>query len=285
MRDYYNASNVDFRNNIFVSSTLCTFYDYNSSATSDYNLYYASGSGFAYIYNGSFNYPNSLGQLQALDTLNHANSLEGDPVFAGPEDLHVFGPLANDAGDNAVGITVDIDGDTRPMSGSTVVDMGADEYDITGNDAAVTMLVSPTNGICGDDSILVEIEIANYGQDTISSLLVGGTVHGQSLSTNLTGLSIPFGGKDTVTLGYVNNYVGGSMSILAYTQLTNDGRPNNDTLITAVAIFDAQQVSPIYPEYVCSGDDVVLGVSILLKGRFFGPQVLTPWPLSMRILL
>ena len=116
--------------------------------------------------------------------------LEGDPVFAGPEDLHVFGPF-NDAGDNAE-ITVDIDGDTRPMSGSTVVDMGADEYDITGNDAVVTMLVSPTNGICGDDSILVEIEIANYGQDTISSLLVGGTVHGQSLSTNLTGLSIPF---------------------------------------------------------------------------------------------
>ena len=57
------------------------------------------------------------------------------------------------------------------------------------------------------------------------------------------------------------------MSILAYTQLTNDGRPNNDTLITAVAISDAQQVSPIYPEYVCSGDDVVLGVSIPTQGK------------------
>ena len=68
-------------------------------------------------------------------------------LFAGATDLHVFGPLANDAGDNTVGITVDIDGDTRPMSGSTVVDMGADEYDVIGDDASLTMLVSPTSGV------------------------------------------------------------------------------------------------------------------------------------------
>ena len=266
VRDYYNEDNVDIRNNIFQGSTYA-LYDYNSDATQDYNLYHATGSGFAYVYNGSFSYPDSLGALQALDTLNNMNSVEGDPIFAGANDLHVFGPLANDAGDNTVGITVDIDGDTRPMSGSTVVDIGADEYDVIGDDASLTMLVSPTSGVCGDDSLMVSVEIGNFGQNTLTSLTVGADVLGQTLSATPTGLSIPFGGKDTIMLGYVSNYVGGPMSIVAYTQLTNDGRPNNDTLSTSVDIADAQQVSPVYPDFVCSGDDVDLSVTIPTMGK------------------
>jgi hypothetical protein len=158
-------------------------------------LYHATGSGFGYVYDGSsFSYPDSLAALQALDSLNNMNSVEGDPIFAGANDLHVFGPLANDAGDNSVGITVDIDGDTRPMSGSTVVDMGADEYDVIGDDAALTMLVSPTSGVCGDDSLMVSVEIGNFGQNTLTSLTVSADVLGQTLSATPTGLSIPFGG-------------------------------------------------------------------------------------------
>jgi len=266
LRDYYNDDNVDFRNNIFEGSTYA-LYDYNSDATQDYNLYYGSGSGFAYVYNGSFSYPDSLGALQALDTLNNMNSVEGDPIFAGPSDLHVFGPLANDAGDNSVGVTMDIDGDTRPMSGSTTVDIGADEYDVIGDDASLTMLVSPTSGVCGDDSLMVSVEIGNFGQNTLTSLTVSADVLGQTLSATPTGLSIPFGGKDTIMLGYVSNYVGGPMSIVAYTQLTNDGRPNNDTLSTSVDIADAQQVSPVYPDFVCAGDDVDLSVTIPTMGK------------------
>ena len=33
------------------------------------------------------------------------------------------------------------------------------------------------------------------------------------------------------------------MSVVAYTQLTNDGRPYNDTLSKSVTISDAQQCS------------------------------------------
>ena len=102
----------------------------------------------------------------------HISSLEGDPIFAGPGDLHVYGPLANDAGDNTVGVTVDIDGDARPMSGSTTVDIGADEYDVVGDDAALTALLGPSDGgICGGDSLMVSVEIANYGQNTLNTLL------------------------------------------------------------------------------------------------------------------
>ena len=266
LRDYYNEDNVDFRNNIIEGSTYA-LYDYNSDATQDYNLYYGSGSGFAYVYDGTFSYPDSLGALQALDSLNNMNSVEGDPIFAGPSDLHVFGPLANDAGDNSVGITMDIDGDMRPMSGSTTVDIGADEYDVINDDAALTMLVSPTNGVCGDDSLMVSVEIGNFGQATLTTLTVSADVLGQTLSVTPTGLSIPFGGKDTIMLGYVSNYVGGPMSVVAYTQLTNDGRPNNDTLSTSVDVADAQQVSPVYPDFVCAGDDVDLSVTIPTMGK------------------
>ena len=111
-------------------------------------------------------YIDSVGQLQSMDTTMHMNSVEGDPIFATATDLHVYGPLANDAGDNTVGVTVDIDGDSRPMSGSTTVDIGADEYDVVGDDAALTALLGPSDGVCGGDSLMVSVEIANYGQNT-----------------------------------------------------------------------------------------------------------------------
>ena len=269
VRDYYNQDGVKFVNNIFVGGTYA-LYNYNTEAFGDYNLYHSTGTYLGYSYVSSpyaLTYIDSLGQLQALDSTMHMSSVEGDPIFAGASDLHVFGPLANDAGDNSVGVTVDIDGDTRPMSGSTTVDIGADEYDVIGDDASLTMLVSPTSGVCGDDSLMVSVEIGNFGQNTLTSLTVSADVLGQTLSATPTGLSIPFGGKDTIMLGYVSNYVGGPMSIVAYTQLTNDGRPNNDTLSTSVDIADAQQVSPVYPDFVCAGDDVDLSVTIPTMGK------------------
>src|SRR6056300_208396 len=268
VRDYYNASNVNFRNNIFTGGTYA-LYNYNTSAFGDYNLYYSSGTYLGYHYVSSpyaLTYIDSVGELQSMDTTMHMNSVEGDPIFASATDLHIYGPLANDAGDNSVGVTVDIDGDARPISGSTTVDIGADEYDVIGDDAALTMLVSPSNGVCGNDSLMISVEIGNFGQNTMTSVTVSADVLGQTLSVTQTGLYIAFGEKDTVMLGYVSNYVGGLMSIVAYTQLTNDGRPFNDTLSTSVEISDAQQVAVSYPAMICAGDDVVMTVTHPTEG-------------------
>ena len=263
--DYYNGATVDIRNNIFQGGTYA-LYDYNSSAVQDYNLYYSTGTSLAYIYNGSFSYPTDLATLIAADTTNNLSSVVGDPIFASASDLHVYGPLANDVGDNTTGITVDIDGDTRPMSGSTVVDMGADEFDVAQDDAALTALLSPTPGICGGDSLMVSVEIGNFGQTTITSMTVSADVLGQTLTVSPTTLSIPFGGKDTIMLGYVSNYVGGPMSVVAYTTLANDSRPGNDTLSTLIDVSDAQQVSVSYPSMLCAGDDAVMTVAHPLTG-------------------
>lgn len=64
----------------------------------------------------------------AFPSLN-ANSLEGDPQFVSATDLHIVGAFINNTGDNSVPVTVDIDGDPRPITGSTTVDPGADEFD------------------------------------------------------------------------------------------------------------------------------------------------------------
>src|SRR6056300_281159 len=269
VRDYYNASNVNFRNNIFTGGTYA-LYNYNTSAFGDYYLYYSTGTYLGYHYVSSpyaFNYIDSIGELQSMDSTMHMNSVEGDPIFATATDLHVYGPLANDAGDNTVGVTVDIDGDSRPMSGSTTVDIGADEYDVIGDDAALTALLNPANGICGDDSLMVSVQIANNGQNTLTSLTVSVDIFGTTMTATPTGLSIPFGGKDTVELGYISNFVGGTFSVVAYTQLTGDGRPGNDTLSLNVDITDAQQVTPVYPEFICAGDDVNLSVTNPTQGK------------------
>ncbi|MDG1918882.1 MAG: right-handed parallel beta-helix repeat-containing protein, partial [Schleiferiaceae bacterium] len=269
LRDYYNGSSVNMRNNIFEGS-LYAFYAYNSDAFGDYNLYYSTGTYLGYHYVSSpyaLTYVDSVGELQSLDTTMHMSSIEGDPIFAGPGDLHVFGPLANDAGDNSVGVTEDIDGDARPMSGSTTVDIGADEYDVVGDDAALTALLGPSDGVCGSDSLLVSVEIANYGQNILNSLSVSVDIFGTTMTATPTNLGIPFGGKDTVELGYASNYVGGIYAVTAYTVLTNDGRSNNDTLSTSIEVSDAQQVSPVYPDMICAGDDITLSVTIPTQGN------------------
>jgi len=259
----YYASYTDARNNIIVGSTYAIYERLGTGNHFDYNLYYSTGTYMGYTTTAI----DSLGEWQSLDTNMNVNSLEGDPIFAGPGDLHVFGPLANDAGDNTVGITVDFDGDSRPMSGSTTVDIGADEFDVEADDAALVALLGPADGICGGDSLFVSVEIANYGQNTLDSLSVSVDIFGTTLTATPTNLGIPFGGKDTVDLGYVSNYVGGIYSVTAYTQLANDGRSNNDTLTTTVEVSDAQQVSPVYPDFVCAGDDITLSVTIPSQGN------------------
>ena len=97
--DYFNGSGTDIKNNIFQGGTYA-LYSYNSSASLDYNLYYSLGTNLAYIYNGSFIYPTDSTSLAAVDSTKNQNSWVGDPIFASATDLHVYGPLANDHGDN-----------------------------------------------------------------------------------------------------------------------------------------------------------------------------------------
>ena len=71
----------------------------------------------------------TLAPYQLAQPGYNASSLDGDPQFVSTTDLHVVGSFINNAGDNSVPLVVDIDGDSRPIAGSTTVDIGADEFD------------------------------------------------------------------------------------------------------------------------------------------------------------
>jgi len=118
------------RNNIFYGETSDAFYLLDSVAIDlDYNDYYSNSANVARFGPTTARYADLAAWQADIPSLN-VNSIEEDPLYvANTSDLHAQSVAMNDLGDNSLGITTDIDGDTRPLAPSTVVDMGADEYD------------------------------------------------------------------------------------------------------------------------------------------------------------
>lgn len=123
-------SGVKLINNIFASPNGGLAAEVNSGGNStfsgsDKNIYYSSSGNPFEVANSPVS---SLANWITATSLDN-NSLYGDPQFFGTRDLHINGILANDVGDNTLGINVDIDNDPRPFGTSTIVDIGADEFD------------------------------------------------------------------------------------------------------------------------------------------------------------
>jgi parallel beta-helix repeat protein len=119
------STGYDIRNNIFAASGAEPV-DLDAAPTTeviDYNVYYRSGAGIIASV-GTPTYADLAAWITA-DATRNANSLSGDPSFLGTTNLHVQGILANGEGTPIVGVTTDIDGDTR---NATTPDIGADEF-------------------------------------------------------------------------------------------------------------------------------------------------------------
>lgn len=232
---------VDIRNNIFVSTGDFAFESADALTATDvidYNLYYSTHTN---AFDIGVNTYADLAAWQAADAGRNQNSIEGDPVFVSTTDLHIVGPLPNDAGDNTVGVTSDIDGDVRPASGSTIVDMGADEYTPLLNDLSTVQILDPINNACGDSTNSVTVIIQNIGQQPQTGFSITADITGAvttTLSTTYTG-TLNSLQTDTVILSSFNGVNGGSINVEVYTQLSTDQDNSNDTAeVTNLFLID-----------------------------------------------
>lgn len=246
----HNVQNNSFA--VFGSTTGYAAYVTNVSYINgmDYNNYYAGGSSnFIYV-GAAYNTTTYVGG-GGFNT----NSRHGDPYYNNnASDLHSMAPQLYDAGTN-LGITIDIDGDARPMLPSTAYDIGADEYGVIMNNAVVVSLLEPANYFCPDSTQAVTVIIMNQGADTIFTLPLTAQLTGyQSGTINYTYTdTLLFGQTDTVTLGTFNSYPGGPLTVTVYSLLSGEQITANDTIQVQMDII------PYAPAAVPTGDTVCSG--------------------------
>lgn len=227
-------NDVNFKNNILVNNSGYVFRSgsANALASMNYNLMYQPNPNTNFVSFGT-NVYNNFSQWQT-NTFGHgANDVYGDPVFASATDLHVEGLLANDAGDNAVAVNSDIDGDSRPFPLATRVDIGADEFRPRFNDAGVLALVSPAVPLqFGFRPVTVTVK--NFGNSNLNIFTVQWRYNGiQQGNYTYTGSPVAPQQTVNVTLGSINFPAGINANMEFWTINPNnvaDERLSNDTL-------------------------------------------------------
>ena len=208
---------LDIRNNIFIAAAGPAIYllDASSDATIDYNIYSSTGTNVAYDGTSSHT---TLASWQSAQATRNVNSIVGNPVFVSATDLHVASTssLANDVGDNTVGIMTDIDGETRPLAPSTTVDIGADEY----------AYAAPANPVVQFNSTAISVD-ENAGTITI-------TVDVSNVNATATSIDVVVDATSTATSGM-------DYTFTSPTTLTFPGGSTTSQTVTVTIVDDAME--------------------------------------------
>ncbi|WMX12658.1 T9SS type A sorting domain-containing protein [Aureispira sp. CCB-E] len=95
----------------------------------------------------------------------------------------------------------------------------------------VVAILSPSGITCGDSMTSVTVVMENCGANTIVganvTINMTGDLAGTVSGTNSD--SVAFGQLDTFTIDFLNTYAGGTVTLTAFTTLTTDSIPENDT--------------------------------------------------------
>lgn len=165
---YLNGSaNINLRNNILYSTVGNAIEILAATTlTSDYNDLYSTGTYVGYWTADRTN----LAAYQAASSME-ANSISADPSFVSTTNLHVNAGSATDAEATVLGITTDIDGQTR---NATTPDIGADEYN--NSIPSVQLSINTSTGAEGSSSYFTLTATASSavtGAQTIDVALTG----------------------------------------------------------------------------------------------------------------
>lgn len=250
---YYTGSDCSAVNNIFDSegSSACLI-QYSSSVLMDHNAYFKTGPVFAYN-NGAI-----VSDLAAWQTVSgqDVNSIFANPFFVSPTDLHTTQVLFNGTA-VPVGITTDIDGETR----SATPDIGADEFDPPAVDAALIGFASPVMPFSpGTNDITVILQ--NQGASDITSADIEWFVNGASGGTfNWTGL-LTTGQSANVVVGNYAFSAGTTYqveAIVSNPNMTSDGNPANDYISSSnlyTALCGTYTIGGVSPDFASFTDAV-----------------------------
>ena len=205
---------------------------YNAMASTfedfDYNAY-QRGTSATEIYNYNSYSGTSATSLSAWTsgTSADSNSLVADPLFVSATDLH-SGSIDIDQMGSYVGVTVDIDGETRS---TTTPDIGADEFTVPTNNAQPGDLLTPDAPLCADDTT-ISIMLNNLGLVALTSCSLNYSINGgTTVSSQWTGnLAIQ---NDTLAILESSITFTSGDSLKVWTSMPNgvvDSAANNDTV-------------------------------------------------------
>lgn len=151
---YTTFQDVNFANNMVSCETQGTFHAYvsngkngaNAYSVFDYNILYETGTSTSQscTWNGT-NY-GTFANMKANVSGFHQHSVEADPMWLSPSDLHSTSTAAYRAGIPFAFCTVDFDGESRYASAPCI---GADEYGFCTISCPADIVTSNDEGMCG----------------------------------------------------------------------------------------------------------------------------------------
>ncbi|MCF8372089.1 MAG: right-handed parallel beta-helix repeat-containing protein [Bacteroidales bacterium] len=221
-----SSGNYTFLNNSIVNKTggralYGTANIINSLISSNNNLY-TTGASLCYF---SSDYP-TITDWQAVSP---GDVLNTDGSYLSSTDLHSNSLDLDGAAIPVSEVTTDIDGESRdPLT----PDVGADEYTLANNDAAITGLPGINANCPGVTDIVANV--SNYGLVALNSVVINWMVNGVFQAPLSYTTTIPIGGSADVVIGNYNLLAGTTYDFTVWSSLPNnsiDPNSGNDSLI------------------------------------------------------
>ncbi len=226
---------IDAANNNFAHTgggySIATGFVLPTPAQHNYNNLYTTGTNLANA--GGTDYADLLAWRTAtnLDT----NSISTDPQYLSNTDLHTTNIALNGKGVIVTSTSIDIDKEAR----QNPPDIGADEFVLIANDAAVTMLDNPTMPFAAGSQNL-EVTLTNNGTSTLTSATLNFSINGIIQSPyNWTGSLATGQSVGNINIGSVDFVVDSAFTLQVWSSNPNgttDQNTSNDTL-TADSLY------------------------------------------------